>query len=80
MHFLGMVLERFALGLIRIYQWVLSPLLGAQCRFQPTCSTYAYEAICAHGLVRGIALAVRRISRCHPWNPGGYDPVPPKRV
>lgn len=78
MNFLGRMLERFALGLIRFYQWVLSPLFGAQCRFQPTCSAYAYEAIRSHGLVRGIVLAARRISRCHPWNPGGYDPVPPK--
>jgi putative membrane protein insertion efficiency factor len=66
-----------ALALIRAYQWTLSPLLGRQCRFHPTCSWYAADALRAHGLVRGVSLAARRVLRCHPFARGGYDPVPP---
>lgn len=62
--------------LIRSYRLIISPLLGPNCRFYPTCSCYAEEAIHHHGALRGTYLAVRRILRCHPWNPGGYDPVP----
>jgi len=62
--------------LIKIYQYAISPFLGARCRFEPSCSAYAVEAIERHGVFRGIKLAVRRVLRCHPWNPGGYDPVP----
>jgi putative membrane protein insertion efficiency factor len=62
--------------LIRIYQWVLSPLLGPRCRFYPSCSNYALEAVQRHGALRGGALALRRLLRCHPLNPGGIDPVP----
>ena len=64
-------------GLIRIYQRALSPLLGPRCRFYPSCSQYAFEALEVHGLLRGLWLAVRRIARCHPFHPGGIDPVPP---
>ncbi|MEP7180793.1 MAG: membrane protein insertion efficiency factor YidD [Betaproteobacteria bacterium] len=64
------------LALIRAYQYLLRPLLGANCRFYPSCSEYAREAIGKHGALRGTWLAVRRISRCHPYHPGGYDPVP----
>ena len=64
-------------GLIRIYQRALSPLLGARCRFYPSCSHYALEAMEVHGAVRGLWLALRRIARCHPLHPGGVDPVPP---
>ncbi len=68
---------RFAAGLlIRLYQCVLSPLLGPACRFYPTCSEYALESIGRFGVLRGGWLALRRIGRCHPWNPGGFDPVP----
>jgi len=65
-----------AVGLIRVYQRLLSPLLPAVCRFTPTCSHYAVGAIERYGVVRGGWLAVKRIARCHPWNRGGYDPVP----
>jgi len=64
------------LGLIRGYKRFISPLLPRACRFYPSCSTYAAEAIERHGPARGIVLAARRIARCHPFHPGGYDPVP----
>jgi len=66
-------------GPIRIYQRALSPLLGPRCRFYPSCSSYAIEAIERHGAARGSWLAVRRIARCHPLNEGGLDPVPEKQ-
>ena len=62
--------------LIRAYQLAISPMLGSRCRFYPSCSEYSMDALRRHGLVRGLWLAVRRIGRCHPWHPGGYDPVP----
>ena len=68
---------RFVLKiLIRAYQLALSPLLGPNCRYYPTCSQYAIEAIETHGSLRGAWLAIKRISRCHPWHEGGFDPVP----
>lgn len=67
-----------ALKAIRFYQRFISPVLPSACRFEPTCSRYTYEAIEVHGVIRGTWLGVKRISRCHPMNPGGYDPVPPK--
>jgi len=69
-------MTRIILALIRFYQIWISPLIGPVCRFQPTCSTYAIEAISRYGLWRGGWLAVRRLARCHPFHPGGYDPVP----
>lgn len=66
---------RILIALIRCYQWLLSPVLGANCRFHPTCSAYAIEALRLYGVRRGLWLGVRRIGKCHPWNPGGYDPV-----
>jgi len=63
------------LGAIRVYQKTLSPLLGPTCRFYPSCSHYAYEAIQRYGAIRGGWMAIRRLSRCQPFNPGGYDPV-----
>ena len=62
--------------LIRLYQVAISPWLGGNCRFAPSCSQYAIHAIDTHGSAKGAAMALRRIGRCHPWNAGGYDPVP----
>jgi putative membrane protein insertion efficiency factor len=63
-------------GAVRVYQLTLRPVIGANCRFYPSCSAYAREALHIHGALRGGTLAARRILRCHPFNPGGYDPVP----
>lgn len=62
--------------LIRLYRLLISPWLGNRCRFHPSCSEYAIEALERHGPFRGTFLAVKRVGRCHPWHPGGYDPVP----
>ena len=69
-------MKYLALALIRAYQRFISPLLPPACRFEPSCSRYGYEAISRYGFVQGGWLAVKRLSRCHPFNPGGYDPVP----
>ncbi|MHB8354609.1 MAG: membrane protein insertion efficiency factor YidD [Burkholderiales bacterium] len=69
-------MSRFIQILIRAYQLGLSPLLGRSCRFEPSCSHYASEAIGRHGVVHGGSMALKRLCRCHPWHPGGYDPVP----
>lgn len=63
-------------ALIRSYQYLISPLLGSRCRFYPSCSEFAVEALQRHGAMHGTWLAMRRLSRCHPWHPGGCDPVP----
>ncbi|MBV5307867.1 membrane protein insertion efficiency factor YidD [Chromatium okenii] len=64
---------------IKVYQYLISPLIGPHCRFYPSCSQYAVEAIERHGILYGIYLAVRRLARCHPWHAGGIDPVPHER-
>jgi len=69
-------MKPIALWLIRFYQRYISPLTGPTCRFQPTCSQYTYEAIAKYGFVKGMWLGIKRILRCHPFHPGGYDPVP----
>lgn len=61
---------------VRFYRFFISPLLGPRCRFEPTCSHYAEQAIIEHGIARGLYLSLRRLSKCHPWHSGGYDPVP----
>lgn len=67
------------IAFIRLYKILLSPFLGQHCRFTPTCSSYAIEAIEKHGVFRGSWLSLRRLSSCHPWHAGGYDPVPDKK-
>ena len=69
-------MKRIGVGLIRLYRVLLSPFFRGACRFEPSCSVYTEQAILKYGLVRGSIMGARRISRCHPWNPGGYDPVP----
>jgi uncharacterized protein len=64
-------------GLVRLYQLLVSPVLPPRCRFLPSCSDYAMEALATHGALAGAALAARRLLRCHPWGGSGYDPVPP---
>ena len=67
------------IGLVKVYQVTLSPLLGPTCRYYPSCSAYAVEALRVHGAIKGTWLAGRRLLRCHPWSPGGVDHVPPRR-
>ncbi len=63
------------IGMIRVYQWTLSPLFGNACRFEPSCSRYMVDALRKYGLVRGVWKGLARVGRCHPWHPGGYDPA-----
>lgn len=69
-------MKRVVILLIRLYQRFISPLLMSSCRFQPTCSQYTLEAVDRYGAAKGLWLGAKRIGRCHPFNPGGYDPVP----
>ena len=71
--------RQLAIALVKGYQWTIAPILPRSCRYYPSCSHYAIEALGAHGLVKGGALAVWRIARCHPWGGEGYDPVPAPR-
>ncbi|WP_207146277.1 membrane protein insertion efficiency factor YidD [Chromatium okenii] len=72
-------MRQFLIVPIKLYQYLISPLLGPHCRFYPSCSQYAIEAIERHGIGYGSYLAIRRLSRCHPWHEGGIDPVPHDR-
>jgi hypothetical protein len=70
-------MNRILIAIVQVYRYALSPLLGQRCRFYPSCSSYAVEALDRHGAWRGSWLAVRRLACCHPWHQGGFDPVPP---
>jgi putative membrane protein insertion efficiency factor len=72
----GVVWKKIGLTSIRLYQLVVSPIMGPVCRFSPSCSQYAYQAIERYGIAKGFLLSIKRVSRCHPFHPGGYDPVP----
>lgn len=69
-------MKTLVIGFLKLYRLVISPLYGDVCRYYPSCSAYALEAVEVHGAVKGGGLSLRRLSRCHPWNLGGYDPVP----
>ena len=71
-------MKQVLIWLLRGYRFAISPLYGQVCRYHPTCSAYALEAVTRHGALRGSWLAARRLARCHPWAAGGYDPVPPR--
>ncbi len=79
MNRLSTLLRRTAVAPVRFYQLFISPVLPPSCRFHPTCSAYAVEAVLTHGVLQGCLLTLRRLARCHPWSPGGFDPVPPAR-
>ena len=70
------MLARLVIGVIRVYQYAISPYLGSNCRYTPTCSEYARTAILKYGVIKGLWLGGRRVLRCHPWHAGGHDPVP----
>ncbi len=72
------MMQRLLIGLVQAYRLLLSPWLGSSCRFEPTCSSYAIDALAQHGAAAGSYLTLRRIARCQPWCQGGHDPVPPK--
>ncbi|MFA7399081.1 MAG: membrane protein insertion efficiency factor YidD [Sideroxydans sp.] len=69
-------MKRILLLAVRGYQRFISPMYPPSCRFTPSCSQYSYEAISKHGIVKGVWLSIKRVGRCNPWNPGGYDPIP----
>jgi putative membrane protein insertion efficiency factor len=69
-------MKKLLLNLLKAYQYAISPLLGRNCRYFPSCSDYAVEAVEKHGAMKGSWLSAKRVCRCHPWHPGGYDPVP----
>lgn len=69
-------MKKILIAFIRVYQWTISPFLGNICRFYPSCSHYGAEALEKHGVFQGIFLTLKRLLKCHPWHPGGSDPVP----
>lgn len=76
---LAAMVAKLLMVVIRAYQMLISPLLGAHCRFEPSCSVFCHDAIAAHGPIKGTRLGLRRLLRCHPWGDHGYDPVPPEQ-
>jgi putative membrane protein insertion efficiency factor len=74
-----MIVKRLLMGLVKAYRLLLSPWLGGSCRFEPTCSAYALQALAQHGAAAGSYLTLHRIARCQPWCDGGHDPVPPEK-
>jgi len=72
--------RRLILGALTVYRYALSPLMGPRCRFEPSCSAYASDSVSRFGAIRGGWLGIKRVCKCHPWHPGGYDPVPPPRA
>jgi uncharacterized protein len=76
MKILGQIFSFPFIALIKLYQWIISPLLGPKCRYTPTCSQYGIEAFKKHGPIKGFWLTAKRVSKCHPWGGHGYDPVP----
>ncbi len=72
------MIKTILIGVIKLYQWTIGPVIGETCRFYPSCSHYGVEALKKHGALKGSWLTIKRICRCHPWNPGGIDPVPEK--
>ena len=72
------MIKTILIGVIKLYQWTIGPVIGETCRFYPSCSHYGVEALKKHGALKGSWLIIKRICRCHPWNPGGIDPVPEK--
>ena len=69
------MIKKFLIKTIRLYQLILSPLLGSNCRFEPTCSQYVIEAVEMNGALKGSVMGIKRLLKCHPWHPGGFDPV-----
>ncbi|HOT23619.1 MAG TPA: membrane protein insertion efficiency factor YidD [Thermoleophilia bacterium] len=76
----SMAMNKVLVALIRVYQFAISPMLGQRCKYYPSCSNYAIEAVRVHGVIRGSGLAAWRLLRCNPFSNGGVDPVPPRRV
>jgi putative membrane protein insertion efficiency factor len=72
----GWLIRQFLLAIIHVYRYAISPFLGPRCRFHPSCSAYAAESLTRYGLLKGLWLTTKRILRCHPFHPGGHDPVP----
>jgi len=76
MKIIWQALSACIIAMIKVYQWIISPLIGPKCRYTPTCSQYSIQALQKHGLAKGIWLTIKRVGRCHPWGGHGYDPVP----
>lgn len=79
MKYIGRLFSFILIIPVRIYQWIISPILPNACRYDPTCSAYMIEALKVHGPIKGLFLGTKRISRCHPWGGHGHDPVPEKK-